>query len=108
MSSSGEKEIFKFVMVVQVHNLFCIYYIGTSYEYRSPECFELDWPMCMDHAFFFVKPSEDEVDNKTRPSTARWKSKNRKEKSNDEEQGVCHFVAFIKLMHNQWPYACLS
>ncbi|KAL8153238.1 hypothetical protein V2J09_010998 [Rumex salicifolius] len=53
----------------------------------SPGCFEIDWPMCLDHPFFLVNSSRNEGGKKIRPWTSWWKPNNRNETNNDEEQG---------------------
>ncbi|XP_065861638.1 putative callose synthase 8 isoform X1 [Euphorbia lathyris] len=48
----------------------------------SPDCFEIGWPMRLDHDFFFVKPSNKRKAKRTKDD------KNKREENDDEELGL--------------------
>lgn len=54
---------------------------------RSPDCFEIGWPMRLDHDFFCTSPTSGRRTSKYRKSTIS-KEQRRNTPNEDEEMGV--------------------
>lgn len=70
-------------------------------NFRSPDCFEIGWPMRLDHDFFYTKPSNKRKKKKPRTSDKTHEE----EKSNnndDEEMGVSQLLNFIHSAIGFW------
>ena len=62
-----------------------------SYIYnfcRSPDCFQIGWPMRLDHNFFCVQPSSKPKAKKTPVSHNTVEERMNREVNEDEELGV--------------------
>lgn len=62
------------------NHCFCIF--------RSPDCFEIGWPLRLDHDFFCVQSAVNCKVKKARGSLDAEKEKSKGEEMEDEEQGV--------------------
>ncbi|KAM3732281.1 hypothetical protein ACB098_11G048200 [Castanea mollissima] len=54
----------------------------------SPDCFQIGWPMCLDHNFFCVQPSNKPKAKKTPVSHNTVEERMNREVNEDEELGV--------------------
>lgn len=70
--------------------------------FRSPVCFELGWPMRLEHDFFWVTNIR-KAKNATVPRDA-VKEKNKGEEKKDEEQGVSQVAELTLHILNKLIY----
>lgn len=53
---------------------------------RSPDCFEVGWPMCLDHDYFQVHPSQK--CSRQKPQVSDDAADLKKEKGDNDDEGL--------------------
>lgn len=69
-------------------------------NFRSPDCFEIGWPMRQDHDFFCINPSKNVKKKKSRTSS-KTQEDEKSDNIEDEEMGVSKLLNIYIMLLNK-------